>query len=446
MLLLIPSRHTTLSTLIFCLIRSQKANSYPLKAGEKAVSSHAVEEAVHHYLRCLKRLELSFGVEEALIRQLVILEKSGNLFFWRGAEEFMSILERMAVKAKEFNNEDGIKRTSYWLIQLYYQNGFFNDAEYQINLLLTRLEIKEDRESITHLTALKGRICMHKAQFRDAIKHITAVKTKENRCLSPIEYYHHSGVLVVNLSVVGAFSDAGAIIDELTEMESTLPASTAALTHQSMVHGYLGSGYFWRGEWEKAIDESSLCIELGRKIGILLPVAWALHFKGASCCYIGKQDLGYALLEEGLGIAHDLKIGVGLSNAYALPAEAYALGGRFDEAKEMAEKTLKLAEQGNSFGELYALRAIAIIEAQTNGINARHVREQFGSCLEIAASRNMRPDLAITHFRYAELQEKRGDLDLAREQLDKATDLFREMEMTWWLARGEALRKTLDVG
>ena len=29
MLLLIPKPHTTLSTLIFCLIRSQKANSYP---------------------------------------------------------------------------------------------------------------------------------------------------------------------------------------------------------------------------------------------------------------------------------------------------------------------------------------------------------------------------------------------------------------------------------
>ncbi len=29
MLLPIPRRHTTLSTLIFCLIRSQKANSYP---------------------------------------------------------------------------------------------------------------------------------------------------------------------------------------------------------------------------------------------------------------------------------------------------------------------------------------------------------------------------------------------------------------------------------
>jgi hypothetical protein len=32
MLLLIPSHHTTLSTLIFCLIRSQKANSYPFNA------------------------------------------------------------------------------------------------------------------------------------------------------------------------------------------------------------------------------------------------------------------------------------------------------------------------------------------------------------------------------------------------------------------------------
>jgi hypothetical protein len=34
MLLLIPKPHTTLSTLIFCLIRSQKANSYPCSCSD----------------------------------------------------------------------------------------------------------------------------------------------------------------------------------------------------------------------------------------------------------------------------------------------------------------------------------------------------------------------------------------------------------------------------
>ncbi len=37
MLLPIPRRHTTLSTKIYCLMRSQKANSYPVKGGKDII-------------------------------------------------------------------------------------------------------------------------------------------------------------------------------------------------------------------------------------------------------------------------------------------------------------------------------------------------------------------------------------------------------------------------
>ncbi|MCH8887290.1 MAG: hypothetical protein IIC13_11935 [SAR324 cluster bacterium] len=41
---------------------------------------------------------------------------------------------------------------------------------------------------------------------------------------------------------------------------------------------------------------------------------------------------------------------------------------------------------------------------------------------------------------------KKGDLDAAREQLNQATALFRQMEMTWWAEQAEALRGRIESG
>ena len=59
--------------------------------------------------------------------------------------------------------------------------------------------------------------------------------------------------------------------------------------------------------------------------------------------------------------------------------------------------------------------------------------------------RGARPDRAITHYRYAELLHEKGDPEQAREQFAKATALFRDMEMTWWLEQVEELGKRLGA-
>ncbi len=58
----------------------------------------------------------------------------------------------------------------------------------------------------------------------------------------------------------------------------------------------------------------------------------------------------------------------------------------------------------------------------------------------------VRPDVAITHFRHAEILHKKGDLDDAREQLDQAEALFRDMEMTWWSDQAKGLRGRIKAG
>ena len=65
--------------------------------------------------------------------------------------------------------------------------------------------------------------------------------------------------------------------------------------------------------------------------------------------------------------------------------------------------------------------------------------------LGLAKERGARPDLAITHFRYAELLHKKGDRADALEQHHQATALFRDMEMTWWLEQADALGKSLGA-
>ena len=65
--------------------------------------------------------------------------------------------------------------------------------------------------------------------------------------------------------------------------------------------------------------------------------------------------------------------------------------------------------------------------------------------LSLAEERRGRPQFAIGCFRYAELLKQKGDSAQGQEQLGKATALFSDMKMTWWLEQAEALGKNLGA-
>lgn len=67
----------------------------------------------------------------------------------------------------------------------------------------------------------------------------------------------------------------------------------------------------------------------------------------------------------------------------------------------------------------------------------------MGESLRLAEERGARPDLAVNCFRYAELLHDKGDMERATGYLKQATELFREMDMAWWLEQAEKIRKSL---
>ena len=72
--------------------------------------------------------------------------------------------------------------------------------------------------------------------------------------------------------------------------------------------------------------------------------------------------------------------------------------------------------------------------------------EAIDSAVAIGNAAQASPDLTLAHFRYAECLHKKGDLDSARDQLDQADALFRDMGMDWWTEQAEGLRGRIDAG
>ena len=75
-----------------------------------------------------------------------------------------------------------------------------------------------------------------------------------------------------------------------------------------------------------------------------------------------------------------------------------------------------------------------------------HLPSEFRLAIELARTRKFNPFVSLLGFRYAECLHKKGDLDAAREQLDQAEALFRDMGMDWWTEQAEGLRRRLDSG
>ena len=89
---------------------------------------------------------------------------------------------------------------------------------------------------------------------------------------------------------------------------------------------------------------------------------------------------------------------------------------------------------------------MAMAEAQNGPAGRRSASEHIRKSIALATERGARPDLAITHFRFAEILQLHGCADPAREQLDQAEALFSDMGMDWWTEQAGGLRGRLDRG
>jgi tetratricopeptide (TPR) repeat protein len=119
--------------------------------------------------------------------------------------------------------------------------------------------------------------------------------------------------------------------------------------------------------------------------------------------------------------------------------EALLLAGRLEEAQALAEQALTLAREHHERGnQAYALRLLGDIAARREPPDVAQAEAHYRQALALAEELGMRPLQAHCHLGLGTLYAKTDQAEQARVELSTAINLYRAMEMTFWLPQAEA--------
>jgi tetratricopeptide (TPR) repeat protein len=120
-------------------------------------------------------------------------------------------------------------------------------------------------------------------------------------------------------------------------------------------------------------------------------------------------------------------------------SEICRLAGHRDEAWQHARQALDLARQQKTRGEeARALHQLGVVHAHATPPDVAQAEAHFQQALALASELGMRPLAAHCHRGLGTLYATLGRHEQARSELSTAIDLYRTMEMTFWLPRAEA--------
>jgi class 3 adenylate cyclase/tetratricopeptide (TPR) repeat protein len=120
--------------------------------------------------------------------------------------------------------------------------------------------------------------------------------------------------------------------------------------------------------------------------------------------------------------------------------EAQVLASRLDEAHALAERALAHARTHQERGhQAYALRLLGDIAARRDPPENAPAEAHYRQALAVAEALGMRPLVAHCHHGLGRLHGHTGQREQARAALTTAIDLYRAMDMTFWLPQAEAV-------
>jgi len=416
-----------------------KAVAYCQQAGTRAHDRTAFREAVAAFEQALQALAhlpedndtrvLSIELRLALGRSLSILGEHGQHRALLGEAEararalddrarLVPVLAQISNLLRVTGDYDGAMaagqqalelaaalgdstlqiQTSHPLATIYYAIGAFGRAAE----LLRRNVEAEDRESGTPSTAWRS---------------------------------HSRAWLAQTLSALGAFAEGRRHGEEALRLATLAGRGDIVIN----AHHRLGRLYLAQGDLEHAIRVLDQGLALCRASGSqdqLQPMAAGLGYAAA---LQGRLAEGRALLEE--AVRAGIRMGALQNNSRWVTwlSEVCRLAGRGEEAGQHARQALELARQLKERGnEALALYQLGAVHVHADPPDVAQAEAHYQQALALAEELGMRPLQAHCHHGLGRLYHQTGRAEPARAALSTAIDLYRAMDMTFWLPQAEA--------
>jgi len=240
--------------------------------------------------------------------------------------------------------------------------------------------------------------------------------------------------LARTLSALGAFAEGKSHGEEALRLASTEGRGDAPM----IAHGCLGELYLVKGDLERAIRVLEQGLALCRASGYRDWLRSIMADLGYAYVLQGRIVEGRTLMEE--GISENIHTGARQRpRMVAWLSEICRLTGRGEEAWQHAHQALHLAQQQKDRGdEGLALHQLGVAYAHAAPPDAEQATAHYQQALALAEALGMRPLQAHCHLGLGTLYAEIGQREQAHAALATAIELYRAMDMTFWLPQAEA--------
>ena len=420
-----------------------KALAYCRQAGDKAVTQSAHREAVEHFeqaLAAIERLSETREITEQAIDLRFVLRASlqslGEL------ARIPTYLQEAEELAKAINDQH---RLAFTYVTMGQYSWLMGNQDRYIELTQRALAIAEplgDFAIQVRAAYYLGTAYQTLGDYPRAIDYLQRVGVfleKEPFWKVP----GSSGLLSVvsRLYLSWSLAEIGALTEGNARAEEALRIANASDFAFSQIAAYFAGGLvaLRLGRLDRAMSMLERGLGLCRsatmpfwfpRVGSVLGLVYAL---------VGRVTEGLPLLEQ------SVEQGVAMRQMVFQPlwvtflAEAYLISGHIENASIQGERALSLAREQKERGhQAYVLRFLGNIAMHRDPPDINQAEAHYQQALALASELGMRPLQAHCHRGLGNLCSQTGQAKQARAELATAIEMYRDMEMTFWLPETEA--------
>jgi tetratricopeptide (TPR) repeat protein len=420
-----------------------KALVYSRQAGDKALARSAHREAVWYFEQALSALshlpeqrdtrEQAIDLRLALRTALLPLGDLGRVLV------YLREAEALAMALDDYWR---LGQAMRFLSRHFYLSGAYNQAVTSAQHVLALATA--NRDTVLHALANFHLGIAYQAQggYRRALHSFRQTVV----CLDGAQRYERFGQVI--FPVVHSYANLASCHAELgTFAEGSVLGAEGlriaeAVEHPaSLMYGYWGSGLLSlrQGDLHQALSLLEQAVGICREADLPVWFPWVAAALGETYALCRRVTDAVVLLRQAMEQTVALKMGAFQALCRLTLGEAQLLAGRLEEAHALAEQAQALAQEHQERGnEAYASRFLGDIAVRRNPPEAEQAEAHYRQALALANALSMRPLQAHCHHGLGTLYAKTSQQEQARAELSATVELYRAMEMAFWLPQAEA--------
>jgi tetratricopeptide (TPR) repeat protein len=420
-----------------------KALAYCRQAGEKTMARSAYREAVGYFEQALDALqhlpEQRDKREQAIDLRLALrtaLYPSGDV------ERILACLREAESLAASLDDSRRLGQVCCFLAVHFYSRGTHDQAIAAAQRALALATAGGDVVQHALANQYLGMASYAQGDYRRAIDCLGQTVASLERAQRH-ERFDQFFLPAVNARVYLAWCHAalGRFPEGSTLGDEGLRIAEAVAHPGSLIWAYYGIGALAlrQGDLPRALLLLERAVGLCQDASLPLWAPTMAAALGTAYALSGRVVDALRLLER--AVEQDIYYGLRIVRL----GEAYLLAGRLEDAHALVEGALALArahqERGN---EAYALRLLGDIAAHRHLQDVEQAEAYYQQALTLAEELGMRPLQARCHLGLGTLYVTTGHRQQAHSELSAAIDLYRTMDMTFWLPQAEAALAQLE--